>query len=407
MLSSYRERLGCSAALALLSIGGTASAQQIYFQPQAEVGIQEDSNRNLVPSGDTVDKKSWATGVSGDANGLLGIATPRTDTTIRPDVSFDEYPSLHTHDLNTLLDLNSGFHDQRDQASLQGQFNRQSTYSSELANPLFNVVNPNLPTTPETGRISTSTNRTLVTVVPAFDYDLTQRISWGVTGTFQSVDYSGSEAAAYVPYNYYQGSTSVGYAVTPLFTAKVGAFVGRDQAKDDTSSVNTDGGTLELDYKWSKLITASLVISGERDETKEVGTQTVSETGTGATFNTNWQGEISKVQLSAGRSFTPSGSGGMFRADQVQVEYNRDLSQRMDFTAAARVINARSVGTTFASSDYNYVNIVTRLQWKITRTWYIAGGAEYVRTHNEPPIGTAKNGFVYVSVGYKGLGKPQ
>ena len=404
-----RERAGWLAALILPAFAATGQAQQLYFQPQAEIGVEDDTNRNLVPSGDHIDKRGNSAGYSVDAIGIAGIATPLTDTTIRPEVSYADYPHLGTDDLRTLLDLNSAFHSERGQGDIEGRFDRESTTSSELANPLFNLVNPNLPTTPETGRVTTNTTRTLFMAVPTYTFDLSQRLNWGVQGTYQNVGYSGSNAGAYIPFEYYLGGTSLGWNATPRFGVAFGAFASRESAKNGSGSVDAAGGTVTFDYKWSTQVVSHLQVSGERDDSSVVKPIEFknTNTGIGATYSTTWTGQISKLQLTLGRTFTPSGAGGTFRADQLQIEYMRDLTQRLALTAAARVINETSLSRAYLNGDYNYVNFETRLKWKLTPVWYVAGGVQYLHEHFEPPVGAAANAMLYASFGYLGLGKPQ
>jgi hypothetical protein len=130
-------------------------------------------------------------------------------------------------------------------------------------------------------------------------------------------------------------------------------------------------------------------------------------TGAGVTYTTTWQGEISKLQLSAGRTFTPSGAGGTFRADQFQIEYGRDLTQRLAFSTAGRYIHYAALLGVYGGSDYDYVNVTAGLKWRITRTWYLTGGVEYMREKFAAPVGAATNGMLYAAVGYEGLGRPQ
>jgi hypothetical protein len=402
------ERTGLLAALTLSALAVSAHSAEVYFQPQAEVSVDGDTNRNMVPSGDFVDKKGASEGFSGDAIGLWGIATPLSDTTIRPEVNYSEYPRIDTDDLRTVLDLNSQFRLERGQAGIEGRFDRESTASSELANPQFNVVNPDLPTTPETGRVRFDTTRTLLTVVPTYNYDLTQRLALGVIGTYQVVDFSGSNAASYIPYTYYLGGASLGWKFSPRLTVTFGGFASHEEAHNGSGSVTANGGTVGFDYKWSTKFSSHLELSGERDDTNVVKPTAFSSSsaGFGATYSTSWVGQLSKVQLSVGRTYTPSGAGGTFRADQGQVEYTRDLTQRLAFTAAGRVMNETSVSRVYLDGNYNYVNFEARLKWKLTPTWYVAGGLGYLRAHYQPPVGSADNGSISISVGYLGLGRP-
>jgi roadblock/LC7 domain-containing protein len=408
MSSSYPKHPGYLAALLFLALAGPAQAAQVYSQLQADVGVEVDSNRNMVASGESTDIKATSEGNTVDVSDTLGIATPRSDTTIRPEIRYAEYPTLDTDDLRTILDVNSQFRSQRDQASFEGRYDRESTYGSELASAEFNPVNPYLPTTPETGRINVSTIRTLATAVPSYTLDLTQRLNWGVNAIAQSVDYSGTSAQFYVPYEYVLGGTSLGWAVTPLLSATVGVFTSRELAKNDSASVDANGVSLGFGYKWSPQFTMRLELTGERDDSVVVtpAPSKFISTGTGATYTTEWQGQLSKLQLSAGRTFTPSGAGGTFRDDQLQLQYSRDLTQRLAFTAAGHFISAVSVAGIYSNQNYNYVNATAELKWMITRTWHVGGGLEYIRDHFVPPVGSAANGVIYAFVGYQGLGRP-
>jgi hypothetical protein len=269
-------------------------------------------------------------------------------------------------------------------------------------------VNPDLPTTPETGRISSDTVRTLITAVPSYTLDLTQRLNWSVSGTVQSVDFTGTDAKAYIPYDYALGGTSLTWAFNPLLGVTLGVFTSRELAKDDSGSVDANGVSLAFAYKWSTQFTSRLELTGERDNSEIVNPVDIrsTSTGAGATYTTAWQGQLSKLQLSVGRTFTPSGAGGTFRDDQLQAQFSRDLTQRLSFTAAGRFINATSVSGIYAADNYNYVNATAGLKWMLTRTWHVGGGVEYYHEHFVPPVGSANNAMVYASVGYQGLGKP-
>jgi hypothetical protein len=403
MSSWCRNRSFHLAVLAVFTAGGSAEAEQIFFQPRAEVGAEVDSNRDLVTTGNTTTSE----GYTGLAGATWGISTPRSDSTLRPELAYSDYPNVHENYLRTTFDGNSQFHSERGQLSLAAQFDRRSTYSSELAPAQFNPVNPNLPTTPETGRISTDTTRSIVTLVPNYTYDLTQRLNWNLTGTYQDMLYTGTYADLYSSYDYYRGGTSLGWAFDPRLDTSLGVFGSRNTAKNDSGSVNSGGVTLDFNYKWSKLFNGRLELTGEHDSTSFLKPIMAKEgtNSAGATFTMLHKGEISTVQLSAGRTFTPSGSGGTFQADQLQAQYNRDFSPRLSLEAAGRAIRYTSLSSIYASSRYDYVNIEAMLRWMVARTWYVKGGAEYYHEKFAGSVGPANNGMLYAGFGYEGLGR--
>jgi hypothetical protein len=113
------------------------------------------------------------------------------------------------------------------------------------------------------------------------------------------------------------------------------------------------------------------------------------------------------VQLLAQRTFTPSGAGGIYRADQFQVEYDRSLSARFVTTFAVRYIKDVALSAEDLGADYNYLNATAALKWMATRTFYVLGGAGYLREHYFVGNSTASDGMIYAAFGYQGLGRRQ
>jgi hypothetical protein len=404
----YRDCTRYVGTLLLLVAGGPAWSAETYFEPRADVGAQVDSNRTLISSGDPTSVPSTAGGYSAAVGATWGISTPVSDSIIRPQIGYQDFPQIHASYLHSTLDLNSQYRSERGQGSLQGNFDRQATYGSELASSGFNPVNPGLPTTPETGRISTDTIRTLATAAPSYTYELTRRLGLGLNGIYQRVDYSGTNAGRYISYDYYLGGTSLNWTLSPRADTALGVFGSRESAKNGSGSVKSEGVTLAFGYKWSRQFTGRVELTAERDDSEIVRPAALSVTSTkvGAVYTSLWQGEISKLQLSVGRTFTPSGAGGTFRADQFQVEYRRDLTARLAVKVAGRTIRATSVSGAYSGSDYNYVNAEAGLKWKVTRTWHLGGGVQYVREAFATPVGAAIDRMLYAGVGYQGLGRP-
>lgn len=393
-----------AAALTLLAFGAPAAgAADVYFQPRMDASVNADSNLDLVTSG----PKSWTEGYVADFGGTLNYLTPESTVIFRPQLGYQDYPQLSQTEFIAIGDLYSDYKTQRTDFTVSGRFDRRNTYSSELPEATFNPVNPTQPTAPETGRVNASDTRTLGSISPSFTYDISRRLGWGVSGVFQEADYSGPNSNEYVPFNYYVGSTSLDWAATPTLGTKLTAFGSRESAKDGSGSVDGGGVTLGFDYKWSSQFTTHLEVLGERDDSNFVRPTRISTTSTsgGATVGTKWKGEISSVIFSAGRTFTPSGAGGVDALDQVQVEYHRDLSPRWKLTAAGIYDRYTPIVSATAASNYTYVNLEASLKWMWTPVWYVATGAEYLVDKSGAPIGSASNDMVYVQFGYEGLSR--
>jgi hypothetical protein len=403
MSLSFRERSACTlpVALLLLVYGLPAVSDEFYFQPRMDVSVNGNTNRELLTNGPT----SPSEGYYANFGGTMNYRTPDSTIILRPQLGYEDYPQVGEHDTFIITDLYSDFRSERSDFLLTGQVDHRSTYASELADPTFNPVNPQQPTTPNTGILNPNGTRTLGTIVPTYTYDLTRRLSWGVGGVIQDVNYTGPGASQYVPYDYYLGSTSLGWAATSRLGTKLTAYGSYESAKDGSGWVNGGGMKLGFDYQWSSQFASHLDVLAERDHSDTIKPRLDSETSTsgGATVNTTWKGQVSSLMFAAGRTFTPSGAGGKYALDEVRFEYHRDLTQRWKLTAAGVYDRFTPVTTVFAGSDYSYVNVEASLKWMWTPTWHLAGGFQYLFNKLGPPIGSASNDMIYVGFGYEGL----
>jgi hypothetical protein len=377
-----------------------ASAAEVYVQPGAEVHAEVDSNRNLATSG-----KTTSEGYAANVGGVWGVATPLSDTTLRPQLGYVDYPKDHEHSLLGSLDLASTYNSQRSGFSLYGTLNRSDTYISELASAQFNPIIPVSPTTPETARVTTNTTRTLGNVIPKYEYQIAPRMRIGASGVYESANYSGDFASLYVPYQYRQGNVYLTWAVSPRTDVSAGPFISRDAAKTGGAVTDGKGGRLAFNYKLTNTFSNSLELTGERDDVRLAqSSPTMRSTNFGATYAMTWTGQISTLQLSAGRTFSPNGAGGVYRTNQLQVEYDRKLSDRLSTSYAARYIDAGALAG-LGLGDYKYGEGVASLKWLVTRTWYLGGGAEFVWVRYGANSSSADNAMAYVSFGYLGLGR--
>jgi hypothetical protein len=389
---------------ACIPVGGAAIAAQVYVQPAAEVRAEVDSNRALA----TADKKT-SEGYSANLGLTVGIVTPRSDTTIKPQLGYSDYPRDKEHSALGLLEVSSNYLSPRSDFSVYGMFDSRDTFYSELASAVFNPLNPNNPTTPETGRLSADTKRALGSINPTYKYALTQRTSIGVTGIYQITNYSGTSAANYAGYDYSLANVFLGWDLNPRSQMSVGVFGSRDHARTGSDGV-TDGKGVNLafNFNWTKKFTSRLELKDEQDNFKQAVPAPVRtrSNNIAGTYYTTWTGQVSRLQLDVGRTVTPSGAVGLYRADQLQVEYSRQLSARLTADYAARYIRYSStLAAQNTNFDYDYVTATAGLRWLASRTWYVAGGLEYYRVDNRSVAVTGNNGLVYVSFGYQGLGR--
>ena len=77
------------------------------------------------------------------------------------------------------------------------------------------------------------------------------------------------------------------------------------------------------------------------------------------------------------RFVTPSGGGGVYVNDQAQLQYNRDLTERLAFTGAVICIKSQSTPLQHERSRPQLYANRRQVKWMIRPTWFVQGGYQY------------------------------
>jgi hypothetical protein len=398
MSSWYRNVRALHIAPVLLLAATRLPAADVQTAWIADASTEWNTNRAL-----EVGPTDSSMGYALEAGALFKIATPLSVTTLRPLLGYVTYPDQDENSATAKVDLASVFTGERSQFAVYGRFDFRDTLSSELAAPGFDDINPDLPTTPETGRLGNNGTRTLVTAVPNYQFAITQRADFRVSGTLQMADYDGSTSNLYVPYTYYSVETGFGWKPSPVSRLAVSAFAGRSENQNDDGTAESLGAALEYSRDITGKFTRKLRLTVEQDDVRVVVPTATRDKSTnlGADFTLSWRGEISQVDFNIGRTFTPGGSGGFSQAAQLQLDFRRRLSPLTELNWVARFIRYEAL-IEVPGSDYDYLNTGLSLRRQLARTWYIEGGAQYWREKFQSGA-NPDNVQVNLSFGYRGL----
>ena len=401
------RRRATSLGFAFLSLAaasvGTALAADTYVQPQMELRAESNSNFNLVPGGGS---DSNVYGYIADIQVLIGIATPRSDTSMRPRVRFQEYPDRDDlEQFEAFFDLRSLYRWERSQLRTLGRYSRQDSYSAELPGGEFDPLDPDDPANPDSGVIVIGETRERYRVEPEFTFELTERTRAGVAADYQAVRYESDAVSNHVDYDYFGGNAFVSWALGPRSDFSVGTYANRYEATDDSTETDAYGGTLGYQFRLSEVAGFGVNISYEKDDTTDFVPVTVEEStsGWGATVSAVRSGEASAWRLTAGRTFIATGAGGKAESDQLRLQYDRDLTQRLEFRGVGRYESRNSISTRGQGNDRDYARADLSFRWMMAPTWYLQWGYSYIWQDRESAAGTGKNNKFFISVGYKGL----
>ncbi len=391
-----------------------AFGAQVFMQPSASVQAQTSSNIDL--STDSSDHKQTQ-GYSVDAATVIGIATPRSETTITPRVSYQYYPDQSDLDrLEAFLNFSTNYTSPRSTFRMYGIYDHRDERNAEQPAATFNEIVPagtntaaNGTTTPETGRLRLGATRDDVLLVPTYGYKLTPRLGIGVSGTIESVRYSPDDDFSHIDFNYYQAKTYLGFDLNQRTGLSLGVYASKYDARNIDSRATSYGASVDVDFNWSPVWQSAL--SGIYQRTKiDQNEPTVFKDDVnawGAEFSTTYIAQVSQVRFEIGRSITPSGGGGLYKSDQARLEYRRDLSERWQATGAVRYIRDGALSGVVNDNDRQYSRAELSLRWSITPTWFLQGGYGYTRQKYKIETGSADDNTVWLRFGYQGLQRQQ
>ncbi|MGB7739908.1 MAG: hypothetical protein WBM03_12415 [Steroidobacteraceae bacterium] len=414
MSSSYLKSAGLrrsvvgALAVAFVLPAGAAVAAETYMQPGLNLSTEVYDNFDMEPKTNS-DSDVW--GYIAELETLIGIATPRSDTSILPRLRFQQYPDRPDRDaLEGFLDLESQYRWERSEFNVLAKYDHQDAYNTLLPGAGFDDFDPLDPSTPTSARVrQAKETRDRLEFRPDYTFDVSERVRVGVEGSYENVDFnSDALVQTQVDYENTDLGGSVSWALNPRSNARLGAFGSRYEAKNGSSAADSYGADIGYGYSWSEVAGAGLSVFYEKsDSTSYVPVRTdESFSGWGGNFTAYWKGPASQWRLTTGRAYRPSDKGGRETSDQFRVQYKRKLTARLKFDGAGRYVRERALDSRSSSSDRDYARLDLSLRWMISPTLYLGGGYSYLwQEYMSVGGSTAASNRLFVSFGYSGLGR--
>ena len=390
-------------SLSALLAAPLVRAAEYYVVPTATLLAEANTNLDLQPA--SQGPVSTNTGYIGDAAALFGIATPDSDTTIRPRVDYRDYPSESADNrLEEYLDLNSTYRAERGRASVYLGFERRDEFNAELNSAEYNPYGPVPPTSPETGRTVTGATRTSLILLPNYNYYLSPLTSLGVSGIYQKLDYSPNNSFDAVDFDYYQAKVYMQFALNQKNDLTAGIYGSNYEAVHYDSLAVAEGSSLELHTNWTPLLdtSASVVYQHTRVDSVIPSPLRTTVSPWGASFSAAYKSQLDQFRINLDRLITPSGGGGIYVNEQAQFQYKRDFTPRLGFTGAMIVLRNHGLTSNVSGDDRTFLRTAVELKWMFTPTFFVQGGYQYMwEKYQLDPDGAANN-RIYVGFGYQG-----
>jgi hypothetical protein len=403
------RRLGTAGWIAMLS-AAPAGAAEYYYQPIVTLSTAYNTNLDLSP---TPTDRRKAEGYYADASTIFGVATPTSETILQPRLLYNYYPSASDRDrLEGFLNLNSRYSWQRDRFNITGFYDHRDDVNAEQPGAAdTNTVNPGLGnTTPTTGHTAVGVKRDYLIVDPQFVHQITPLSGIGVAGEYQRLTYS-QDDSSHLGFNFYQGKLFYSKTIDLRTDFSVGAYANRYSGTNIDETSNSGGLQANGGYNWTQTLRTALNVqyqetrfSERRPDTPNVD---ITSHPWAASVATTYDAQTSKYTFSFGRSIYPSSGGGLYTADQVRLQYDKDYTERLHFTGAVRAFRDKN---TAGVPDINYRNYATgnlRVQYMLTPRLFVATSYTYIYQKYKFDPNSADANIINVTFGYRGIERQQ
>lgn len=420
MLSSYPDRSRRPATalrLALLAactvpVANAAWAADTYFIP--EIDLRAEYNSNYALEQDDVGRTSLS-GAIVDATALFGIDTPRSKTSIRPRLKWQEYPDsedvlgIEPEPLEAFLLLRSEYEWERSNALLVGRYSLQDSINSETPSGVFDPLDPNFGNDPDAERIFVGETVERFELRPTFTHSVSERMRAGAELLYQGARYDSEGTQQNTDFDFAQFEGFLAWAVDPVSDFTAGAYVSKYEAKDDSAETESYGGRLRYAYRWSKLVGFEATMFHETSDITDFVPVRAEESTSdwGGTLTAYRRQDVGAWRFTVGRRFIPTGSGGKATSDQLRLQYDRNLSERLKFNSAARYETQAALTEAGARDDRDFARLDLSIEWMLAPTWYLRGGYSYIWQDREEDPSDVSNNRAFVSIGYRGLQRPR
>ncbi len=393
-----------AAALAMLA-GCPAWAADVQTIPNFEMQAEQNDNFRLDPGGADSDTPGYIA----DASVLFNIATPRGETLLLPRIRYQDYQDQASIErVETFFDADSTYRWERANFLLNASYSKRDVYNTETLSGEFDPNDPNSPDSPESGTTTTGQTRQLLRIHPDYEYKLTERLGLGFEAAYQIADYSSNDVVTKSDYDYGQIGTYMSWDASERGRLRAGAYASNFETDDGTEKAEAVGAELGYGYRWSETdgIEASVYYE-QNDITQVTPFETIKETTSdvGGSLAAYRKLEVSAWRAEISRRFIPTGDRGKSTIDELRLQYDRDLSERLRFRGLGRYESRSGLSNIEGSNNRDYARLDLDLKWFMTQTWYVGGGYAYIWQDRAADPTDASNNKFFIYFGYQGLAR--
>ncbi len=286
---------------------------------------------------------------------VMGHALENSASSISVGYKIDRYMSLSELDTeNPFIQAQTQHQTERSEWGLSASYVEDSTRTDAAD---------------DTGDFTTQSIVTTKSIAPSYSYQLTERDSLSVNGSYSERNYSTTD---YDDNETKSLTTAWQHQYTERLSGGLSAAVYNYQADGPTRTSENDNYNLSLtvNYQWTEewQVDGRIGVRHLKSEDTDSARNKEKNTNTGSAFDFSLkkQGEIDSLTIGANRTLSPSSTGEVDEQLGVNINWSRNLSETL--TASIR---ASYQETTSALDDSNEkrenINFSPSLRWQFER----------------------------------------
>jgi len=329
--------------------------------------------------------------------------------TSEANVRFNRYNETQFNSVEGAVGLRSEYRAERNTYGLNAHFIRDNTLVGELAT---------------TGIAQSYTPRNELFINPSFVRALTESTKLVVGYDFTAVNYADTVGTSLIDYREQRVFAGIEHNLTERTTAVVTGYYDFFETDPDTFKAHSTGVVAGITQAFSETLRASLlagprwthstsssqapvcsgpIINGVCQGTVTTLAQEESSDSTGYTLTaelTKRWGEITSINVRAGRELNPSGVGALVQTDLVRLALTRELSENWTAVLEGGIYRSKYVGTTIDPNKSHYLQVEPHVSWRVAPGWQIDAGYIYARQKYDVETEAAIANTVYVTFSY-------
>lgn len=368
----------------MLLIAATAEAEQWYLEPRASLYSFQDDNLNL-----SILNPVNTVGATASLEGGAGRRTENTEIEIRAKLLSSAYTDASEYDTtNAALKALGSYQTGRSQFKLEGQFDYDSTLTSEVAT---------------TGYVQTDKRRQRAAISPTWIFKLTPRTSVETAFSYEDVSYEDVDLIPLFDYNFSTAAATLVYDLTER-----SQLFGRVSAdRYDASQVDTQSDSRGIEIGASHQLSETLSITlfaGARNTTAQTptwfGVQETDNSGPLFEVKLKKSLEVGEFSVTADRSLLPSSNGSLLDTTSLSMSFAYPLNEAWKFRFDASGYRNRSPDEGIGTYDRDYLSFAPHVEHRLTEEIFLDVSYRYRWQRYEISATDAASNAIYLTVNY-------